>query len=640
MRKAFRDASFKQSRSQLDLEFTEIKEERGPSKDRDCTDIFFTILIIFGWIAMTVIGLIVLGPIHSTTINKGDPERLLRGVDYEGNICGVDNPVKDLGKKWEPNWNFITKSSTGDLVASELGICVSSCPESGETRSDPYGKYGNWTSSSDTTNILEYCIPVDITAASSFFTDTFGDVIRSIGAIGLFGIALTIVLSYLYLFFLRIPCMLNFMIWGSCFLVEALLAGLGAMFLIKARSEESQEGSDALNDDQITALNVAGWVLIGLAFVWLCVVLFMRERIMLAITLVQEAAACITALVMLPLLLLLQVVLFIGFTAIWLWYTVYLVSSADIITKYDSTTGSSYKELEYTDRSKQAIFFMFFIWLWTTAFIQALGQISQAHASLIWYFLPDRGALPLSQVFLSLGEMSRYHWGTAACGSLILAVLNFIRGVLTYLKYKLGEKDGIFSKFVLKCLFCCLWCLEKFIKFINKHAYIQCAFDGKGFLASAMRSFGLISRNLGRVATVSVVSNITINVGKFAIMLSAMILGYLYLVHVKELAGYILPTIFVGLIAYFAASVFLEVIGTTADTLLQGFLIEEEIERNQRAGRGRGLKQKSKHSKSMRATLNKSKSLKHTLKAIGDDPNIQGENPNFKGKQDDGEDHL
>ena len=353
---------------------------------------------------------------------------------------------------------------------------------------------------------------------------------------------------------------------------------------------------------------------------------------MLAISLVQEAAACITALVMLPLLLLLQVGVFLAFTALWMYYSLYLVSSADIVTVYDESTGSSWKELEYTNRSKQAILFMCFMWLWTTAFIQAMGQISQAHASLIWYFLPDRDSLPCTQVFLSLGEMARYHWGTAACGSLILAILNFIRGILTYIKYKLGEKGGLLAKLILKCLFCCLWCLEKFIQFINKHAYIQCAFEGKGFLPSAMRSFGLMARNMGRVATVTVVSNMTIAVGKFAITLIAMMLGYLYLVNFEKMSGYIIPVLFIGLVAYFASSVFLEVIGTTADTLLQGFLIEEEIERNQRAGRGRGLKQKSKHAHSMRKTLGKNASLKDSFRALKtEDPDeVQGVNPSLK----------
>lgn len=149
MRKAFRDTSFKESRKNLDTEFTEIKTERGPISDRDCTDIFFTLLIVLAWVAMTLIGLVSLGVLHSTTINEGDPERLLRGVDYEGNICGVDGVVSHLSKKWEPNWNGITLSSNGDLVATELGICVSSCPNEGESRTDPYGEYGSWESLTD-----------------------------------------------------------------------------------------------------------------------------------------------------------------------------------------------------------------------------------------------------------------------------------------------------------------------------------------------------------------------------------------------------------------------------------------------------------------------------------------------------------
>jgi hypothetical protein len=48
-------------------------------------------------------------------------------MDYMGNLCGVDAQVKDLKYKWEPNYNGITMSSTGDFVPTALGICVDSC---------------------------------------------------------------------------------------------------------------------------------------------------------------------------------------------------------------------------------------------------------------------------------------------------------------------------------------------------------------------------------------------------------------------------------------------------------------------------------------------------------------------------------
>jgi hypothetical protein len=48
-------------------------------------------------------------------------------MDYEGNLCGYDNPVKNLPYYWEPNYNGITASSTGVFVPTEFGICVDTC---------------------------------------------------------------------------------------------------------------------------------------------------------------------------------------------------------------------------------------------------------------------------------------------------------------------------------------------------------------------------------------------------------------------------------------------------------------------------------------------------------------------------------
>jgi hypothetical protein len=57
----------------------------------------------------------------------------------------------------------------------------------------------------------------------------------------------------------------------------------------------------------------------------------------------------------LPFYCLVQACGFVGFSAIWLYYTTYLVSSAEITTNKDPTTGASYKEYEYSDRAKQAV---------------------------------------------------------------------------------------------------------------------------------------------------------------------------------------------------------------------------------------------------------------------------------------------
>lgn len=118
----------------------------GPEKKRHCTDCCCLLLLLLASAAMHAIGLAAIGAYESTYIDRGNPDRLLRGVDYKGNICGVDAEVKHLGKKWEPNSIYVNPDSNGVYVPSELGICVPDCPDEGDSYADPYGKYGEWES--------------------------------------------------------------------------------------------------------------------------------------------------------------------------------------------------------------------------------------------------------------------------------------------------------------------------------------------------------------------------------------------------------------------------------------------------------------------------------------------------------------
>jgi hypothetical protein len=64
--------------------------------------------------------------------------------------------------------------------------------------------------------------------------------------------------------------------------------------------------------------------------------------------------------------------------------------------------------------------------------------------------------------------------GSIALGSLIIAVIQFIRFILEYVDRKTKELQGGSAalKYLISCLKCCAWCLEKIMKFINRNAYI------------------------------------------------------------------------------------------------------------------------------------------------------------------------
>ncbi|RXM96592.1 Choline transporter-like protein 2 [Acipenser ruthenus] len=151
---------------------------------------------------------------------------------------------------------------------------------------------------------------------------------------------------------------------------------------------------------------------------------------------------------------------------------------------------------------KYLIFFQFynvFLFFWCANFVTALGQVTLAgaFASFYWAFKkPDD--MPAFPIFTSLGRALRYHTGSLAFGSLILSIVQVIRVLLEYLDHKLKGHQNKFTKFLLCCLKCCFWCLEKFIKFLNRNAYIMIAIYGKNFCTSARNAFFLLMRNIVR----------------------------------------------------------------------------------------------------------------------------------------------
>ena len=67
----------------------------------------------------------------------------------------------------------------------------------------------------------------------------------------------------------------------------------------------------------------------------------------------------------------------------------------------------------------------------------------------------------------------RFHAGSIAFGSLLIALVQIARVILGYIQKKLKGKTGRIAKALLCMLQCCLWCFEKILRYINRQAYIE-----------------------------------------------------------------------------------------------------------------------------------------------------------------------
>uniref|UniRef100_A0AAR2IV48 Choline transporter-like protein n=1 Tax=Pygocentrus nattereri TaxID=42514 RepID=A0AAR2IV48_PYGNA len=227
--------------------------------------------------------------------------------------------------------------------------------------------------------------------------------------------------------------------------------------------------------------------------------------------------------------------------------------------------------------------------LWCVNFVIALGHctLAGAFASYYWAFHKpaDIPACPLVSSFM---RALRYHVGSLAFGALILTIIQVVRIILEYIDHKCRAAQNPCGRFLMCCLKCCFWCLEKFIKFLNRNAYIMIAIYGKNFCVSAKNAFLLLMRNILRVVVLDKVTDLLLFFGKLLVVGGIGVLAFFFfsgkiqvpgsLFRASELNYYWMPIITVVVGAYLITHGFFSVYNMCVDTLFLCFL--EDLERN------------------------------------------------------------
>jgi len=178
-------------------------------------------------------------------------------------------------------------------------------------------------------------------------------------------------------------------------------------------------------------------------------------------------------------------------------------------------------------------FYNLFAVLWTMAFVGAFSDLVLAGSFTTWYFTMNKAKLPKFVLVRSVVRNVSYHLGTAAFGSFVLAVVQFVRCVLEYIDQRLKDKTNPIVKAFLFMFKCCLYCLEKCIRFLNKNAYIVTSIKGYNFCKAAREAFILLVKNFIRAAVLTRVTDYVICVSKLAIMGVTVCISYAILSYEK-----------------------------------------------------------------------------------------------------------
>lgn len=222
-----------------------------------------------------------------------------------------------------------------------------------------------------------------------------------------------------------------------------------------------------------------------------------------------------------------------------------------------------------------------FATLWLIHFISGISQttLAGAFASYYWAYNKPRD-VPFFAVTASFSRCFRYHLGDIAFGSFLIATIRYIRIVIEFIDNRIRKKkanagDGVTS--VARSATCFFrvffWLLDRFLKYIDRNAYIIMSMYGESYLASAKRAVELLYKNSTRALVLDYVTFFVLFISR---LLITGIAGYVTAqeVFIADLHYKWLPVVIVVVGTYFISKGLFSVYSMAVDTMFMCFLID------------------------------------------------------------------
>lgn len=328
-------------------------------------------------------------------------------------------------------------------------------------------------------------------------------------------IVIGLVLGYMFLFLIKY-CV-GIVVWLTIIFTLLLSVALTAFLYFKAgvitsdtvdnftnkvnsaNSPSAEDGSQSTTVDQSSkvssdsdneqAFRVAAYIMTGITIIILVMVIALRKSISVAIDVIKLGAEAVNALSWEALVApIIPVLLLFALLAYWLFVTVALFSvpgTAEESTNSEAAAASANEfngtssytvTLTPTNQSlRYMIIYAFFGLLWTNQFLVGMTIMMLGGAVAGWYFSKgdesvEKAGLKYEQpalpVFTALWRAMKFHMGSVAVGSFLIATVQFIRAVMYYIEQQArkGQENNRLIKLIFMCIQCILWCIECILK--------------------------------------------------------------------------------------------------------------------------------------------------------------------------------
>lgn len=438
--------------------------------ERKCTDVLVLLLFIasFGGIAW------ILG---ECLARGSDPNRLIRGVDYDNRVCGKSDGVTDEPYAAWPYTEFDLLDPSLLTSMYHIKVCLPSCEDT-QTSSLMVHPHVS-------TKVYYYCLPsFNSTAAETAFNLLLEDnqgadiLVRVAGDVYttyplLLG-AIPISMAFSFAFILIAVYWAGALVWFSILSVVG-----GALILSYMLLHYDPPSFGTLSEDDAKAsVEFAGWVVFALAEIALIAIVMLRTRIQVAVEVVKEASKAVLNnlwMFLVPVFFFLFGLVYLGFW-VYVALNIFSVRVDDEIVELPSDLAAVLGTTTYTDTDWDtsirgyAAYHLFHL-LWMVQFF-IYGAYMTICGSLADWFFSDVDAkgerirgkgdaeFDSNPVWASFYRMVRYNLGTVAFAALLIAIVQFIRAMVEFLEENSIDEKNALQKTLFRIVKCILWCLE------------------------------------------------------------------------------------------------------------------------------------------------------------------------------------
>jgi len=533
----------------------------GVVKKRVCTDVpWCCILVAY----LALLGFVIVVP----AIKEDHHERLMGATDYLAQTCGHDAAVKDLKLGAWPNLEYST-----------FVKCIDHCDETSPLFGYSSHKIGYWcVPDSDSTDYDkwedEWTDQMPIRQMQDIYADR--DVFGWASLISFGGVAV-----WLFLLFF---CLRYVIYLAGASIIVGCSFGAYTFF-----TDPAQDYADFL----------FGSLCIFLGLATTCCLLCCWSSISDVIEVIEETSI---VLFNLPELFFVP---FITFPMVVLTFLTWIILLVLIFGAgeyqelpipealkddlYNPTTDTKFYDFNADIKLHGEIWLTFIFIYWALQYVAYFNFLVISMAAADFYIKrtmqPGTGFRCMSTfctLCTSFWRTLRYHLGTIAFASLIIAIVQAIETVVTYLDSKLEDATNPCAALAMSCIQCTMRCTECFLNKFNQGSLVITAIYGYSFCASCGSSISMIFSNIksgamgiGMISMLKMVGVLSITIFTTGIVANQF-LGLDERSNINQMGDRFIPLLVVAIVAYFVCHICLTVWSSTALSVLVSFIILDE----------------------------------------------------------------